>query len=1038
MSNPYSIGGTVVASDTDLSAEVTRAEVAEGTSSSSLGTLSTTVASHTTSLSSLGTSISSLGTTLGSTGSSLTSLAGTISGLGTTVTSHTTSLSSLGTSISSLGATLSSTSTSLGTLGSKVASLVPTSAALLASNSAGSLVGLAVGPNLYLNSGTLSAASGGGAALPAAAPLLATNANGTATSVTIGSNLALTGGTLSASGTLTGNASAQTITATAATTTVALADLAARTVYPEDFGAKGDGTTDDAPAFQAAHNALISSYGSTISGGIIQCRASRYLWNSPVVVTQNITIRGVGSTDGPQALSGTTFVVNNPNIIPLTVTSGSTSPRGFRFLAISWEHAQSYGASPFIPVDYPPAILVANTYGGFLIDDVTFKGATRGILALNCGHFEIRKVIGQVFRYLVSIDACYDTPKIDYLRCWTYVANTNAIEAYCQANTTVLEVARCDGIDLGTVFAFSHMSVAHAVMGHQVAFAPTAAVASGATTVPLADTSGLCAGMTVMGSGIPPGTTIAAVVDATHVTLSTATVLAMGTVAPLVFGCYRPTQLLRTAGSATLPVGSTTIALTSTNGLWLGQNIVAEFLPLTAVVTSISSSAITVSQPTSLAAPVSSAMMFGTGFPTALATASAATSAATTLTVSGVTGTLVPNMRFVSALRGLNVYDNVANRTPPRVLSVSGSTVTLDTAVTVASGAALIFQMPPAGNTGGGVPQYDAHSLAGDRCRFMAFFDGLNGRGTKFYLTIDNVVSGGEDSSQSTGSGTPLDLAYGMVLNADLGACVRVKTLTVQQYSTSAVRVGGGSANHLQIGHASTAGLDINQTIWGERPLFNIEGSLAAYAGYPNSITIEDLINGAPNGGPVFNVPSGTAAMGFCHRYVADNGGTTLFGLSSGSYVVTMAGNEAHNVGGQFVVGGLTGQQYVIIQPTQIVFQPGGTYVLRMDVGNTAADSGVLVRSQVGGVQFIQECSGTEAGNLSLIPANGGNGGVAGPLYGGFYSYATLPSAPPFNGNMVFCTNARVNGQAAGSGTGCYVQSTAGTWLTMAGTPITI
>ena len=150
-----------------------------------------------------------------------------------------------------------------------------------------------------------------------------------------------------------------------------------------------------------------------------------------------------------------------------------------------------------------------------------------------------------------------------------------------------------------------------------------------------------------------------------------------------------------------------------------------------------------------------------------------------------------------------------------------------------------------------------------------------------------------------------------------------------------------------------------------------------------------------------------------------------------------MAGTETHNVGNQFVVGGLAGQQYIVVQPTTIVLQPAGKYVMRMDVGNSSADSGMLVRSQVGGIQFIQECSGIEAGNVSIVPANGGNGGVAGPLYGGFYSYASLPSAAPFNGNMVFCTNARVNGQAAGAGTGCYVQSTGGTWLTMAGLPIT-
>lgn len=67
----------------------------------------------------------------------------------------------------------------------------------------------------------------------------------------------------------------------------------ARVVYPEDYGAVGDGTTDDSVAIQAALNALIA-----MGGGELVFRSFLYRCNARIVGVcadeQHITIRGRG------------------------------------------------------------------------------------------------------------------------------------------------------------------------------------------------------------------------------------------------------------------------------------------------------------------------------------------------------------------------------------------------------------------------------------------------------------------------------------------------------------------------------------------------------------------------------------------------------------------------------------------------------------------------------------------------------------------------------------------------------------------------
>jgi len=95
-----------------------------------------------------------------------------------------------------------------------------------------------------------------------------------------------------------------------------------RTIYEKltdsisvkDFGAKGDGTTDDTAAIQAAVSSLTS-------GGCVNIPAGVYLVSSAITIPNNVTVQGVG--DSSQLLANTDITVfTTSTTTTSTVASG--------------------------------------------------------------------------------------------------------------------------------------------------------------------------------------------------------------------------------------------------------------------------------------------------------------------------------------------------------------------------------------------------------------------------------------------------------------------------------------------------------------------------------------------------------------------------------------------------------------------------------------------------------------------------------------------------------------------------------------------
>ncbi|WP_130858971.1 glycosyl hydrolase family 28-related protein [Gracilibacillus phocaeensis] len=160
----------------------------------------------------------------------------------------------------------------------------------------------------------------------------------------------------------------------------------------KDYGAVGDGTTDDSTSFQ---NAL--DQADTAGGGTVYVPAGRYKIDSHLTVGTNVELRG--TWDGPHH-----YGVNKGSILVASENEGN--PNGDSFISLS-DDAGVRGLSVFYPnqhydaiKSYPPTI-ATNGEGAYVID-VTLPNSYTGI-ELTEGDYHISYVRGLGLNKFIEI-----------------------------------------------------------------------------------------------------------------------------------------------------------------------------------------------------------------------------------------------------------------------------------------------------------------------------------------------------------------------------------------------------------------------------------------------------------------------------------------------------------------------------------------------------------------------------------------------------------------------------------------------------------
>ncbi|MCL6475873.1 MAG: glycoside hydrolase family 55 protein [Firmicutes bacterium] len=191
--------------------------------------------------------------------------------------------------------------------------------------------------------------------------------------------------------------------------------MAERDVYNvRDFGAKGDGKTDDTAAFQRA----LDEAGKA-GGGVVYAPRGNYLFKGHLVVPNGVTLKGVwesvpahnGIRDAglPKPTDdGTTFLI----------TGGAGSEEGAAFITLNTNSTLKGVVLYYpeqktddVPTPYPWAIAMRGKNPAVL--DVEMLNPYNGIDATQNERHLIRNVHGQPLRRGVLVDQIYDIGRIE-------------------------------------------------------------------------------------------------------------------------------------------------------------------------------------------------------------------------------------------------------------------------------------------------------------------------------------------------------------------------------------------------------------------------------------------------------------------------------------------------------------------------------------------------------------------------------------------------------------------------------------------------
>lgn len=229
-------------------------------------------------------------------------------------------------------------------------------------------------------------------------------------------------------------------------------------VSVKDFGAVGDGSTDDTVAVQAA----ITAAGATGGGFKVYFPAGTYKLSSALNVTSAVQLAGAGVSPYNAALGtrgGGTWLYFNHTGKGINI-AGAAVLSGVELTDFGTYRNQPAPAPGWTPNAHDYDIYIDNA--DVLINDLMLLNPTKGVYLTNgnYGRLEINTLRGQAFQTMVRVYTSYDVVKINNLHQWPFWQDNSDVHAYTQQNLDVIYSERNDNpmfTNIFSIFARSGM-----------------------------------------------------------------------------------------------------------------------------------------------------------------------------------------------------------------------------------------------------------------------------------------------------------------------------------------------------------------------------------------------------------------------------------------------------------------------------------------------------------------------------------------------------------------------------------------------------
>jgi hypothetical protein len=261
--------------------------------------------------------------------------------------------------------------------------------------------------------------------------------------------------------------------ATGTTTARNLVTRESDVINVKDFGAVGDGVTNDTVAIQSAVNFCISNKKAKL-----YFPSSVYRITTTITVSDTVMFCGDGWTaitsQSGQRYGSIIYCDNlTPPLVWIDFTGGSGGLMDIELLA-----NQPSPVAGWIPNDLS-TIAVRSFRAPFLsgnrnlnIFNVMMRGFSKGIYVQGGDQLYVDKLFGQWWKYAIDIAGSYDVSRVSNLHHWVFYSGDTNLVQYSEQNLSLIRSGRNDNPVFQNIFGW-HINIGFEFYGSQAPINPT-------------------------------------------------------------------------------------------------------------------------------------------------------------------------------------------------------------------------------------------------------------------------------------------------------------------------------------------------------------------------------------------------------------------------------------------------------------------------------------------------------------------------------------------------------------------------------------